>query len=186
MMTSRISNGFVVGRRSRQATSRSGRRPCVAMAANGQCPEAGFTLIEVMVTLVIIAILTAVALPQYSSYVMKSRRVDAKNALLDLASRQERHLAVNNAYTSDASRLGYGTGATFPVTVAAGGTNYYTLSVPTVTAGSATALPTFVATATPANSQQRDTRCYTFRINSLGVKSNVDSGGAALTDPSCW
>lgn len=75
---------------------------------------------------------------------------------------------------------------TFPVNVTAGSTTYYTLAVPTVTAGSATALPTFVATVTPVGPQQRDTECYTFRVNSNGVKSNVGSGGAALAGTQCW
>lgn len=146
----------------------------------------GFTLVELMIAVVIIAILSAVALPQYSNYVMKSRRVEAKTALLELASRQERFFAVNNAYTNDAARLGYGAGATFPINVTTGSTTYYTLAVPTVTAGTATALPTFVATATPVGTQQRDTQCYTFRINSLGVKTNLGSGGAALAGTGCW
>ena len=146
----------------------------------------GFTLIELMIAVVVVAILTAIALPQYSSYVLRARRADAKTALLELAARQERFFAVNNAYTSNAANLGYGAGATFPVNVSPGSNNYYTLAVPTVTAGSATTLPTFVATATPTGAQQKDTPCYTFRVDSLGVKTNLDSGGAVIANANCW
>jgi len=147
---------------------------------------AGMTLIELLVAMVILAILTAIALPQYSSYVMKSRRADAKTALLDLAARQERFFAVNNAYTNSAANLGYGASATFPLNVMSGSASYYTLAVPTVTAGSSTALPTFVATVTPAGTQQQDTQCYTFQINSNGTKTNLGSGGTVIPGLNCW
>lgn len=147
---------------------------------------AGMTLIELLVAMVILGILTAVALPQYSSYVMKSRRADAKTALLDLASRQERFFAINNAYTTSAANLGYGAAATFPINVTSGSATYYTLVAPTVTAGSSTVLPTFVATVTPAGTQQKDTQCYTFQVNSAGVKTNLGSGGAVIPGLNCW
>ncbi|HET9108841.1 MAG TPA: prepilin-type N-terminal cleavage/methylation domain-containing protein, partial [Steroidobacteraceae bacterium] len=44
----------------------------------------GFTLIELMIAVVVVAILMAIAVPSYESYVEKSRRTDAKTALLDL------------------------------------------------------------------------------------------------------
>ena len=156
------------------------------VARNRLARTGGFTLIEVMIATVIIAILTAIALPQYSSYVLRARRADAKTALLELAARQERFFAVNNAYTSNAADLGYGSGATFPINVSPGSNNYYTLAVPTVTAGSATTLPTFVATATPSGAQQKDTPCYTYQVNSLGVKTTLDSGGTAIAGAGCW
>ena len=68
--------------------------------------QIGFTLIELMITVAIIGILSAIAYPSYESYVRKSRRVDAKNALLDLASRQERYFSVNNKYSTTAADLG--------------------------------------------------------------------------------
>lgn len=147
--------------------------------------DQGFTLIELMITIVVVAILTAIALPQYSNYVQRARRADAKTALLELAARQERFFAVNNAYTNNAANLGYGAGAAFPVNVSSGSTSYYTLAT-TVTAGSATTLPTFVATATPTGIQQKDVQCYTFQVNSLGVKSNLNSGGAVIAGANCW
>ena len=51
---------------------------------------AGFTLIELMVTVAIVAILATIAATSYTSQVMKSRRTDARNVLLDLAGREEK------------------------------------------------------------------------------------------------
>ncbi|MEY4588764.1 MAG: hypothetical protein RL497_840, partial [Pseudomonadota bacterium] len=50
----------------------------------------GFTLIEVMVTVAIVAILAAIAIPSYSQYVQKTRRTDGQEKLLDMAAQQER------------------------------------------------------------------------------------------------
>jgi type IV pilus assembly protein PilE len=69
--------------------------------------SAGFTLVELVVAMVIAAILAAIAIPAYSSYVLQAHRTDAKTALLDLASLEERYFSVNNAYTNVASNLGY-------------------------------------------------------------------------------
>ena len=60
----------------------------------------GFTLIELMITMAIIGILAAVAFPAYNQSVVKSRRSDAKTALLDLAQREERYLSTANQYTT--------------------------------------------------------------------------------------
>src|SRR5258708_40052678 len=83
----------------------------------------GFTLVELMVVIVIVAILAAIAIPGYTSQIRKSRRTEARNALLDAAAREERFFATNNYYTVTGTDLGYG--AALPVHV---GNNYYQLS----------------------------------------------------------
>ncbi|MFC5473522.1 type IV pilin protein [Paraherbaspirillum soli] len=143
----------------------------------------GFTLIELMVVVVVIAILAAVALPSYRSSVMKSRRSSAQAALLDLASREERYYTANNTYASDLPTLGYPAGST---TVAVPDSNnyFYDLAAPTLTKDAGGAVTGFKLQAAPANSQTKDTTCGTYTFTSLGLRGNQDSSGTALT--SCW
>ena len=144
----------------------------------------GFTLIELIVALVIVAILAAIAIPAYSSFVRKGRRTDAKTALLDLASLEERYFSTTNTYSSAASDLGYGSAA-WPVTV---GSGYYQISQPTVIAAVAptSAAPagtpsSFSVTATAIGDQLKDTDCQSFTVTSSGART-------ASPDPSsdCW
>ncbi|MGO9993218.1 MAG: type IV pilin protein [Steroidobacteraceae bacterium] len=142
--------------------------------------SAGFTLIELMVTVVVASILVAIAVPTYTAQIRKSRRTDAKTALLDLAGREERYFSTNNgAYTAVAASLGY-SGA-FPVTV---GSGYYTIAAPIVTLGTAAAVATFTITATPAGTQVNDAACTSFTINNLGQQTALGSDPNPNVD--CW
>ena len=85
---------------------------------------AGFTLIELMITIVIATVLLTIAIPSYQSQIRKSRRTEAKTALLDLAAREERYLSTNSAYTTNNTGLGYT--LVFPQTV---GSGYYQISI---------------------------------------------------------
>lgn len=144
--------------------------------------DCGFTLIELMIVVAIVGILTAIAYPAYSQYFLKARRTDARNAVLDLASRQERFYSVNNTYSSSPAALGYGvTATTFPVSVNVNGQSYYTL-----TASIASAPAGFVAIAIPISPQTADTKCYSFQVDQSGAQSNLDSGGVALSTTGCW
>ncbi len=140
----------------------------------------GFSLIELMVAVVVASILVAIAVPTYTAKIRKSRRTDAKTALLDLAGREERWFSTNNGtYTSVAANLGY-SGA-FPVTI---GSGYYTVAAPTVTAGTAAAVATFTITATPIGTQVNDTACATFSINNLGQQTATGTDSNPSVD--CW
>ena len=138
---------------------------------------AGFTLIELMVTVAIVAILSAIAYPAYTEYILKSRRTDAKNALLDLAARQERFYSLNNQYSTVPSTLGYA-GAAFPVNVQTGDAAYYQMTV-TAPAPAAGVLPTFSASAVPLGRQAGD-KCGTYTLTHLGVQGNSTSATG------CW
>jgi len=65
----------------------------------------GFTLIEVMIAVVIIAILTAIAYPSYLDYIRRSQRAQGQQFLLDLAQRQEQYLLDNRAYATSISTV---------------------------------------------------------------------------------
>ena len=62
----------------------------------------GFTLIEVMITVSIIALLAMIAYPSYKESVARSRRVDAAAVLLENAQWIERHYTVSSAYNKKA------------------------------------------------------------------------------------
>ena len=62
------------------------------------CPHSGFTLIELMITVAIVGILGAIALPSYTDSVRKGKRAEARAALTNLLHQQERYLSQMNTY----------------------------------------------------------------------------------------
>src|ERR1700754_1359739 len=143
----------------------------------GRHPEAGFTLVELMVVIVIATVLLSIAIPGSQAQIRKSRRTEARMAVLDLASREERFLSTANSYSQTTTDLGY-TG-TFPITTI--GNGYYSL---TVVAPAGATPPTFVVTATAIGQQLKDTACQTVTVNQLGTQAATDANGAAAT--TCW
>jgi type IV pilus assembly protein PilE len=140
--------------------------------------QVGFTLVELMVTVLVVAVLVGIAVPTYTSQVQKSRRTDAKSALLDLAGREERYMSTATSYSQTTTDLGY-TGS-FPQPIGAG---YYNVNVTTNAGPPAT----FTVTATPVagNSQAKDTTCASFTVNNLGQRLATDINGADTTT-TCW
>lgn len=63
-----------------------------------RCDAGGFTLIELMIVTAVIAILAAIAYPSYARYVLRARRADAKQQLLQAAQWNERYLTANGSY----------------------------------------------------------------------------------------
>jgi prepilin-type N-terminal cleavage/methylation domain-containing protein len=61
---------------------------------------AGFTLIELMIAVAIVAILVAVALPSYRDYVIRGRLIDATNTLSAMRARMEQHFQDNRTYAT--------------------------------------------------------------------------------------
>jgi type IV pilus assembly protein PilE len=141
----------------------------------------GFTLIELMITVVILAIIVAVALPSYNAQTQKARRADARNALLDIAGREERFLSVGNAYSQLPTDVGYG-GAAWPQNVTNG---YYSVTVTVPNPAFPAATPSFLITATPIGVQANDITCATFTLNQIGQQTAQNSGGVD-TSATCW
>lgn len=69
--------------------------------------QKGFTLVELLVVVVLIAILSAIAVPQYNEFVRESRRSEGQSALTQLATMLEQFHAENNTYTADLQLLGF-------------------------------------------------------------------------------
>ena len=151
---------------------------------------AGFTLIELMIAVAIVGILATIAATSYQSQVMRSRRTDARSAILDLAGREEKIFSTINAYSGSPAALGYGTATTFPapplgIPVGGSGTDYYNLSVVTPdTLYQAGAANTYVVVATPiaGTPQAGDTQCTRLMVNQLGQQTSTGTAPAAT----CW
>ena len=130
----------------------------------------GFTLIELLIVVVIVGVLLGISIPAYQDYTLRSHRADAHSALLDLASRQERYLAQNNAYSLD---IAGATGLNMGTTETPGG--YYSIGVAACGGGISSC---YELTASAIGSQLNDSDCLEITYNSLGVK-----GG---TTNECW
>jgi type IV pilus assembly protein PilE len=151
----------------------------------------GFTLVELIVAMVILATLAAIAIPSYSAYVLKSHRTEVKSALLDAASLEERYFSTSNTYTNDPAKLGYGV-APLPITVGNG--QYYQIQSITVYPAVAPSVPspggtpaTYVITAVPnpGSMQASDTDCWQWTVSSAGQQTAATQGGTDNT-AACW
>ena len=121
----------------------------------------GVTLMELLIVVVIVSILAAIAYPNYRSYVERSKRTEAKAALLQIATNQERHYLNNNVFTTDMTRLGF---AQSPFTTDSGA------YIVTVTAANAA---NFTAQAVYQLGGDEAGRCGTFTINGTGDKTSA-------------
>jgi len=121
----------------------------------------GFTLIELMITIAILAIIVAIAVPSYQNQIEKSRRSDAVTSLMSAAQGLERCFTRTSTYV----------GCSVP---SASNEGYYSISATTQSATS------FELEASPTSAQSGDD-CGTFTLDSLGNKG--DDGDAA---DRCW
>jgi len=129
-------------------------------------PLKGFSLIELLIALAIVAILAAITVPSFSGLVARSRRSDAMAALLDVQLAQERWRALNFSYAPSLSELGWAS-ADSPE-------GYYQLRVTGADDSG------YRVTARPVGVQQSDS-CGVFAVDEQGP---AYSGGFA--DERCW
>jgi type IV pilus assembly protein PilE len=122
-------------------------------------PNRGFTLIELMIAVAVVAILAMIAYPSYTSQVMKGRRSAAEAVLLDIAQRQQQYLLDVRGYAASVAVLN--------VTIPSNVSTYYTVQIDPLPAGPP---PAFTARATPiAGTAQASDVVLT--INNTGAKT---------------
>ncbi len=117
--------------------------------------QLGVTLLELMAAVAILAIITVVAASTYQSQILKAHRIDAKNAIMALAAREEQYYSAYNTYTNSPSALGYAASVTaFPVAVTSnsGSRSYYSLNVTYTAATTSPYAPAAALTAPPPRS----------------------------------
>ena len=145
--------------------------------------QKAFTLIELMVTVAIVGILASIAYPTYQDSVMKSRRADAKGALLGFENAMERYFTVNNTYLgaggTDGSHADTGAPRIYSTTSPVdGGTAYYNLTISAATAS------TYTLNAAPkVDGPQAGDKCGTLTLTHTGVKGFTGTGGSTAE---CW
>ncbi|MCP4047022.1 MAG: prepilin-type N-terminal cleavage/methylation domain-containing protein [Gammaproteobacteria bacterium] len=119
----------------------------------------GFTLVELMLVIAIMAILVALALPNYQQSIRKGRRADAQTDLIEFIGQAERVFTQTNSYAT----------ATLPAN-----TDYYTY-----TFSVAASVTAYTIQAAPKTIQNQDD-CGTMRIDQAGLRTKTGT----LAD--CW
>ncbi len=139
---------------------------CVA-----RTPARGFTLMEMMAVVAIVGILTAIAIPNYTQYVLRAKRTEGKAALLKTQGALERYYTVNNTYTQDLTALG---ASAFSGDNAA--SSAYTIAVVPGVNGIAVS---YTINATPVG---QDALCGVLSVDYQNTKTASGTG----TQSQCW
>ena len=128
----------------------------------------GITLTELLIVIVMIGILAAIGYPNYREFAARAKRNEAKAALLQIATNQERFYLQNNTYTTDMTALGFPVANNFVTD-----TESYMINVTAADANN------FTAEAVYQKADSEADKCATFQLDGRGTKNS-----APLAD--CW
>ena len=158
-----------------------GRYNYSPIAAKSPQPQKadGFSLIELLVALTIIAILSAIAIPIYNNYLLRAHRVDAMTSITTIALNEEEHRLNNGVYAAALTDL-WSQGGNSATTEQ----GFYNLTLVLLdTDGNTTTEPNnatgFKITATPTGTQINDTACNP-------IETSVNRGAITKTPEECW
>ncbi len=137
--------------------------------SNARRAMAGFTFVELLITVAIIGVLATIAYPSYTDFVKRSNRTEGQRELLRIAGLMEQYFLDQRLYTSDLSALGFSSST---VTTENG---HYSIKA-TVSDDA----DIFTLTATAIGSQAADTDCKTMTLSNTGAKTSSPSSSG------CW
>ncbi len=140
--------------------------------------QQGFTIVELVMVVAIIAILAAIVYPSYQEQIRKAGRTEAKNMMVEISAKQERYRYSNTGYAATLADLGY---AGSPTTE----NGKYSMAMSVGLTG--LNVTSYQLTATPLTAQQQKDRCGALSVTHTGVQT---SSGLApdypADDPQCW
>jgi type IV pilus assembly protein PilE len=145
-------------------------------------PESGFTIMELLIATVVLAVIVSLALPSYLDSIRKSRRADAVAALNAVQQAQERWRANRPTYSAHLATTEETPGLGLPGTTANG---YYTVSL----SGASATGYTVTATAVSGTSQANDGSCQRMAVRMAGGNIEYGSGATEVAFPDahrCW
>jgi type IV pilus assembly protein PilE len=149
-------------------------QPHTAASRHSQANARGWTLSELLISLALMSVLAAVALPTYQQQQRQARRGDGQGALLQLQMDQARWRSTHDSYATSVSELGWAQGLSPQ--------KHYQITVTDATAEG------YTAQATGLGSQAADRECANLRLRWQGGATAVFSAGEhSDSDPdSCW
>ena len=150
------------------------RMPRATPIAPARIDMLGWTLSELLVSLALMAVLAAVALPAFHAQQRQARRIDAQSALQQLQLDQARWRSTHDSHATELSSLGWQSNRS-PA-------GHYQIQIESATADG------YTLSASPVGAQSADTACRPMRLQLLHTASVVLSSGSDLaTDPArCW
>jgi type IV pilus assembly protein PilE len=141
--------------------------------------QRGFTLMELMIVVAIISIIAAIAYPNYTQFVTRSKRSVGATALLQVADRQQQFFMDNKRYAASLTSLGYDNdtimvGDEGQVVTTGSEDRIYNIQI------SASNIVTYELTATPQLNHAKKDKCGSLTLTQTGEKSQSGTG------ENCW
>jgi len=141
----------------------------------------GFTLIELMITIAIIAVLAAIALPNYTDYLRRGKIQEATSTLLSMRTKMEQYFQDNRSYTTPGAPVLAPCTANSSVPIPT--LKYFTITCPVLTATTYTI---------QADASDPSITGLRFTINEGNVRATTVTGGSPIeqagysSNPNCW